>query len=128
MARRLSNHPVDIHAGAVVRHRRVSLGISQIELAAKIGVSYQQVQKYERGANRMSASTLYEIAKALSMPIAEFFAGLPVTGRQSGRRSRDVMRFAATKEGSAIAEAFPGIGDKTRRRAIINLIRALNPT
>ena len=116
---------MDRHVGATIRTRRKALGISQTKLAVRVGLTFQQIQKYECGTNRVSASTLYEIAKALSMPIAEFFDELPITGRQSSRQSQALMRFATTKEGREIAEAFPGIDDKKRRRAIIALISTM---
>jgi transcriptional regulator with XRE-family HTH domain len=126
MTRRSRNHLVDRHVGATIRMRRKALGVSQTTLAARVGLTFQQVQKYEHGTNRVSASTLYEIARALSTPVAEFFEGLQATGPQSSRQSRALVKFVATKEGSAVAEAFPGIGSKTRRRAIANLIGALS--
>ena len=72
-------HPVDVHIGRRLRALRRGRGQSQGDLAAKVEVTYQQVQKYETGANRISASTLYEMARALSEPIAAFYDGLPET-------------------------------------------------
>ena len=69
-------NPVDVHVGLVIRQRRKALGRSQEALAEAIGVSFQQVQKYERGANRVSASMLWEIARALRCKVADFFSGL----------------------------------------------------
>src|SRR6195952_1505577 len=71
-----SPHPVDLHVGARIRMRRKVLGVSQEKLADELGLTFQQVQKYERGANRVSASKLYEIARSLSAPISYFFDGL----------------------------------------------------
>ncbi|MBI3516003.1 MAG: helix-turn-helix transcriptional regulator [Proteobacteria bacterium] len=71
--------PVDVYVGARVRERRVALGMSQTDLAALIGLTFQQVQKYERGTNRLSASALWRAAKALGVPVLYFFDGL--TGR-----------------------------------------------
>jgi transcriptional regulator with XRE-family HTH domain len=125
MTRRSRNHSVDHHVGATIRTRRKALGISQTKLAVRVGLTFQQIQKYECGTNRVSASTLYEIAKALSAPVAEFFDGLPVTGKQPSRQTRVLTRFAAAKEGLMIAEAFPRIDDKGQRRAIVALIRTM---
>src|SRR5215472_8542656 len=81
-----SPNPVDLHVGGRVRMRRKMLGISQERLADALGLTFQQVQKYERGANRISASKLYEIARFLSAPIAYFFEGLadPTTSGAAG--------------------------------------------
>src|SRR5579862_5575580 len=69
-------NPVDLHVGARIRMRRRLQGVSQEKLADALGLTFQQVQKYERGANRVSASKLYEIASALKSPVAYFFDGL----------------------------------------------------
>src|SRR3954464_8804994 len=69
-------NPVDMHVGGRVRMRRKLLGVSQEQLADSLGLTFQQVQKYERGANRVSASKLYEIAKTLQVPVSFFFDGL----------------------------------------------------
>ena len=73
-------HPVDRHVGQRLRIRRRALGMSQMALASRLGVSFQQVQKYERGTNRLSASTLHAAAVALETPVAGFFAGLDGAG------------------------------------------------
>lgn len=72
-------HPVDVHVGARIRHRRMSIGISQEALAERLGLTFQQVQKYERGANRVSASRLWQIAHILSVPVGWFFQEMPGT-------------------------------------------------
>ncbi len=69
-------HPVDLHVGRRVAEKRISLGFSQTDLAQALGLSFQQVQKYERGANRISASKLWDVAQFLSVEIVYFFAGL----------------------------------------------------
>ena len=81
-----SPNPVDLHVGGRIRMRRKLLGVSQERLADDLGLTFQQVQKYERGANRVSASKLYEIAKSLQTSIAYFFEGLvdPSTARAEG--------------------------------------------
>ncbi len=66
-------HPIDIQVGKTIRHRRWALDMSQAELGEKIGVKFQQVQKYELGTNRISASRLWEVSKALDVPISFFF-------------------------------------------------------
>lgn len=86
-----SVHPIDKHVGERIRARRMLLAISQDRLASSIGLTFQQVQKYERGHNRVSASRLYEIAKALSVEPSFFFEGLPsiVDGTQETDPMRD---------------------------------------
>jgi transcriptional regulator with XRE-family HTH domain len=69
-------HPVDIHVGKRVRHRRWMLGMTQQQLGERVGIKFQQVQKYETGMNRVSASRLWEIAEALDTPISYFFEGI----------------------------------------------------
>ncbi len=83
-----SPNPVDTHVGQRVRTRRRLLGISQERLAEALGLTFQQVQKYERGANRISASKLYEIARFLASPVSYFFEGLtdPTAASRHGRR------------------------------------------
>jgi transcriptional regulator with XRE-family HTH domain len=73
-------NPIDVHVGASVRRRRKALNVSQETLAGRLKLTFQQVQKYERGTNRISASKLYEIARALDCAIADFFVGLPEAG------------------------------------------------
>ena len=73
-------NPIDLHVGARIRMRRRLLGVSQERLAEALGLTFQQVQKYERGANRVSASKLYEIARTLQTPVTYFFDGLADAG------------------------------------------------
>ncbi|MBN8531826.1 MAG: helix-turn-helix transcriptional regulator [Alphaproteobacteria bacterium] len=79
-------HPVDIHVGKRIRQRRIMLGLSQEILADSVGVTFQQVQKYERGTNRVSSSRLFDVAKTLGTTISYFFEGLPA--EQKKIRSR----------------------------------------
>ncbi|PTS83183.1 hypothetical protein DBR41_22200 [Pseudomonas sp. HMWF010] len=75
-------NPIDVHVGKMVRARRKALGMSQTELAETLGITFQQVQKYERGSNRISASKLYEAARTMKMEISTFFEGLaPLDGQ-----------------------------------------------
>ena len=68
-------HPVDVHVGKRIRHRRWMTGITQQQLADRVGIKFQQIQKYETGANRVSASRLWEIARALEVPVERFLSG-----------------------------------------------------
>ena len=126
-----SPNPVDLHVGGRVRMRRKMLGVSQERLAEALGLTFQQVQKYERGANRISASKLYEIARFLSAPVAYFFEGLtdPSLGAsavQDDGSEQHVHGFLMTSEGLELAAAFPRIGRSRLRRRILDLVRALS--
>jgi transcriptional regulator with XRE-family HTH domain len=124
-------NPVDLHVGGRVRMRRKLLGVSQEQLADSLGLTFQQVQKYERGANRVSASKLYEIAKTLQVPVAFFFDGLadPMegsSGDEVGQKAeRIVQEFLTTPEGLELAEVFPKIGRGRVRRQVLDLVRAM---
>jgi len=123
-----SPNPVDLHVGARIRMRRKVLGVSQEKLADELHLTFQQVQKYERGANRVSASKLYEIARALSSPVAYFFEGLsdPV-GASGGDERPDVSMhdFLMTPEGLELASAFPKIKRSRVRRRLLELVRSM---
>jgi transcriptional regulator with XRE-family HTH domain len=120
-------NPVDLHVGARVRMRRKLLGVSQEKLADALGLTFQQVQKYERGANRVSASKLFEIARFLDVPPAYFFDGL--AGEPSGAASEDpaehsLHQFLMTPEGVELASLLPKLHAKYRRR-VLELVRTL---
>jgi transcriptional regulator with XRE-family HTH domain len=122
-------NPVDLHVGARVRMRRKFLGMSQEGLAETIDLTFQQVQKYERGSNRISASKLYEIAKALKAPVAYFFEGYgeneAIEGFSESESEQFVHGFLMTTEGIELAEAFPRIKNPKFRRRILDLVRTL---
>lgn len=121
-------NPVDLYVGGRIRMRRRTLGVSQEKLADDLGLTFQQVQKYERGANRVSASKLYEIARSLSSPVAYFFEGLtdPVSGGVSDRAPDTLLHdFLMTQEGVELASLFPLIRGSRIRRRILDLIRAM---
>ena len=100
--------------------RRKVLGVSQEELAAVLGITFQQVQKYERGANRVSASKLYETARTLKAPISFFFEGLPEGGDREADATPDaIITFLGTPEGLQLAVLFPQIKNKRLRRSIL---------
>jgi transcriptional regulator with XRE-family HTH domain len=111
--------------------RRKLLGVSQEQLADSLGLTFQQVQKYERGANRVSASKLYEIARTLQVPVSFFFDGLadPMEGSDNDeigqQAERIVQEFLTTPEGLELAEVFPKIGRGRVRRQVLDLVRAM---
>ena len=122
---------VDMHVGARVRMRRRFLGISQQSLAAQLGITFQQVQKYERGANRVSASKLYEVACALNTPVTYFFEGLadPLVGpgepKQVQALEQSIGAFLQSSEGVELASMFARVDRPRTRRMILDLVRTL---
>jgi transcriptional regulator with XRE-family HTH domain len=126
-----SPNPVDLHVGARIRLRRRLHGVSQEKLAEALGLTFQQVQKYERGANRVSASKLYEIAAALSTPVSFFFEGLADPAKQdvesqtSGDEHHAVHDFLMTAEGLELAGLFPRLRRGRLRRRFLDLVRAV---
>jgi transcriptional regulator with XRE-family HTH domain len=123
-----SPNPVDLHVGGRIRMRRRILGVSQEKLADALGLTFQQVQKYERGANRVSASKLYEIARTLQAPITYFFEGLadPISSSTDDASSEQAMHdFLMTAEGLELAALFPKIRRGRVRRRVLDLVRAL---
>lgn len=123
-------NPVDVHVGRRVRLRRRELGVSQGWLADRLGLTFQQVQKYERGANRISASKLYEIAKLLKAPITYFFEGLDDPATPKGARYADaftgvVEELLAEPNGPQLAEAFLSIRRRSVRKGLAELARAI---
>ncbi len=122
-----SPNPVDLHVGARVRMRRKLLGVSQEKLAGALGLTFQQVQKYERGANRISASKLFEIARFLDVAPAYFFDGLTIEtkkGHKSVPAEQSLHEFLMTPEGVELASLLPKLHSKYRRR-VLELVRTL---
>ena len=128
MIRSRRSNLIDTHVGARVRMRRKFLSLSQTDLAVSLGLTFQQVQKYERGSNRISASKLYETALALKVPVAYFFEGYDDENAADFEQSQSeqaVHGFLATGEGIEIAEAFPRIQNAKHRRKVMELVRTL---
>jgi transcriptional regulator with XRE-family HTH domain len=115
-------HQTDVHVGQRVRMRRMFAGLSQSDLGDSCGVSFQQIQKYEKGINRVSASRRQQFAKLFDVPVLFFFEGLPSEGSKQKDRPDDLaQRLFATSEGVALAKAFVAIGDRSLRRSIIDM-------
>ena len=110
-------NPVDVHVGSKLRLRRTLLGMSQEKLGDAIGLTFQQVQKYERGANRVGASRLYDLARVLEVPVEYFFADMPdEVASQSPVRLREINEEKV--------EAFVHEGDPMAKRETLELVRA----
>jgi transcriptional regulator with XRE-family HTH domain len=120
-------HPVDRHVGLHIRMRRKALGISQERLAESLGLTFQQVQKYERGANRVSASKLWEIARALRTNVSYFYEGLESEAEVVSRGFMGVntQEFLLTPEGMELAATFPRVRRPGVRRKVLDLVRAM---
>lgn len=121
-------HPVDLHVGARLRLRRAGLGMSQDALARALGVSFQQVQKYETGANRLSASRLHAASRTLAAPVAWFFEGLPGDGMTDDAPANDVPAppvMAFTSQGLELAALVSEIPESQVRRRLLQLVRTL---
>lgn len=124
-----SPNPVDIHVGTRVRLRRQVMKMSQEKLGDELGVTFQQVQKYERGANRVGASRLWKMAQVLGVPVNFFFEGLgdylPMDGFAEERQRPVVYDFINSTDGVALAMAVSKIKSKPVRRRILELARSL---
>ncbi len=130
-------NPIDRHVGSRVRMRRVMLGMSQEKLGDSLGLTFQQVQKYEKGTNRIGASRLQQISRTLDVPPAFFFEGAPmldaVPGEEAAQQigvaeeasSSYVSDFLSTSEGLHLNMAFARIQDAKVRKRIIDLVVAL---
>lgn len=120
---------VDAHVGARIRLRRMLIGMSQERLGDALGVTFQQVQKYERGANRISASKLYEVSRVLGVPVSHFLDGLGGEADSAKKPDADVsghiMEFVRSPEGLALNRAFAAISDVRTKRAVLDLIRSV---
>lgn len=123
-----SPNPVDRHVGLRIRLRRKELGVSQEKLAESIGLTFQQVQKYERAANRVSASKLWEMARALKTSIGYFYEGLgdpAMSPPPGGEGQRSVHDFLLTPEGMELAALFPKLRRARVRRRLLELVRTM---
>jgi transcriptional regulator with XRE-family HTH domain len=123
-------NPIDIHVGRRVRLRRKEMGLSQEGLAARLDLTFQQIQKYERGSNRISASKLYAISCILKVQVGFFYEGLedpasPHGGNYSATWSSVIEDLLAEPNGPALAEAFLSIRRRSVRKSVVELMQAL---
>lgn len=121
-----SPNPIDIHVGARVRMRRFLLGMSQSKLAEQLGVTFQQVQKYEKGTSRISASRLQTIANVFGVPVGFFFENIPDhVHQETDPLSDSADASLLTQEGVALNKAFVRIRSAKVRRSIVELVKLL---
>jgi transcriptional regulator with XRE-family HTH domain len=123
-------HPTYKHVGSRVRMRRLMLGMSQEKLADQLGITFQQVQKYEKGVNRISASRLQQACDILEVPVAFFFEQAPGSvshgrGLAEAPSPAYVNDFLASTEGLSLLKAFMQIDDPALRRSIVRLVEAV---
>jgi len=126
-------NPIDKHVGSRVRMRRMMLSMSQEKLGDALNLTFQQVQKYEKGTNRIGASRLQQISQVLQVPVAFFFEGAPALelegaasgGLQEAPSPAYVTDFLATSEGLALIKAFRRISDAKLRRRIVDLVEQM---
>jgi transcriptional regulator with XRE-family HTH domain len=124
-AQRAAN-AIDRRLGERVRSRRLALGISQERLAELLGITFQQVQKYEKGANRIAASRLYEIAAALDMSVADFFESVGGPSGSAGARHLSALLHAPSPpEAKEVVRLFASIKSHKVRRRLLELLRSL---
>jgi transcriptional regulator with XRE-family HTH domain len=126
-------NPIDKHVGSRVRMRRMMLGMSQEKLGDALALTFQQVQKYEKGTNRIGASRLQQISHILQVPVAFFFEGAPhladgviiTDGMDPAPSPTYVSDFLATSDGLSLTKAFMRIPDPKLRRRIVDLVQQI---
>jgi transcriptional regulator with XRE-family HTH domain len=127
-------NPVDVHVGSRVRYRRMIVGMSQEKLGEKMNLTFQQIQKYEKGTNRIGASRLFQLSKILDVPVGYFFedafhnsAPAPaLQGMHEPEQEAYLLDFLNSREGLDLNRAFAKIQDPKVRRRVIDLVRALS--
>jgi transcriptional regulator with XRE-family HTH domain len=123
-------NPIDKYVGSRVRMRRIMLGMSQEKLGEALGLTFQQIQKYEKGTNRVGASRIQQISEILQVPVSFLFEGGPTSttggdGFGEGTSPAYVSDFLATSEGLALTRAFTRITDSKLRRSIVDLVEQI---
>ncbi|MEQ1931514.1 MAG: helix-turn-helix transcriptional regulator [Parvularculaceae bacterium] len=122
-------HPVDVHVGGRVRMRRMMLGLSQDKLGDALGLTFQQVQKYEKGSNRMGASRIFEIANVLEVPIQYFYDDFSTKNGSYGFAEAEgdsFMQLLHSPEGVQLCRHFAEIRDPKVRRKVLDLVKTLS--
>ncbi len=127
-------NPVDVHVGSRVRYRRMIIGMSQEKLGEKMNLTFQQIQKYEKGTNRIGASRLFHLSRILEVPVGYFFEDAfansaqahPAHGLHEPEQENFLLDFLNSREGLDLNRAFAKIHDPKVRRRVIDLVRALS--
>jgi transcriptional regulator with XRE-family HTH domain len=127
-------NPIDTHVGSRVRFRRMLLGMSQEKLGERLGLTFQQIQKYEKGINRIGASRLFDLAHVLGVPVQFFYDDAPTAdhprslmpaGFAERPEESSIVEFLRSRDGLELNKAFVRISDAKARRAIVDLVRSL---
>lgn len=120
-------HPVDIHVGKRIRQRRWMIGMTQQQLAEHVGIKFQQIQKYETGMNRVSASRLWDIAESMNVPVSYFFEGLEGADQAADQSGAENIQgdLLADKEALELVRSYYAIPEMQRRR-LFELARVLS--
>ena len=126
-------NPIDVHVGSRVRFRRMLLGMSQEKLGDKLGLTFQQIQKYEKGINRIGASRLFDLAQVLGVSVQFFYEEAPAAepaqlvpeGFAERPAEGSIVEFLRSRDGLELNKAFVRISDAKARRAIVDLVRSL---
>ncbi|MGQ0677596.1 MAG: helix-turn-helix domain-containing protein [Rhodospirillales bacterium] len=135
MSRRPAGDAIDVHVGKRVRERRVQLGLSQKNLAKSVGVSFQQIQKNERGTNRIGASRMFELSKVLNVPVSFFFDDLPpqppiksALPRKIAAENRAAFApgLMGAKETQELLDSYYAVKSQRLRKRVLTFIRGLN--
>jgi transcriptional regulator with XRE-family HTH domain len=127
-----SPNPIDVHVGSRVRLRRMLVGMSQEKLGEMLGLTFQQVQKYEKGANRIGASRLFHISRILGVPVQFFFEDMPggiatpAGGVAESDSSPFVMDFVSSAEGLQLNRSFAKITNPQVRKRLVDLVKSLS--
>jgi transcriptional regulator with XRE-family HTH domain len=127
MTRRDPNY-IDVHVGSRIRMRRQLINMSQERLGELLGITFQQVQKYEKGSNRISASRLFYASKTLGVPVQFFYDGLPEVDQPEGMSDSagdEIVGSMMTPEGIQLAKAFKDADSSTKRKLIAGLARLI---
>ncbi len=123
-------NPIDVHVGSRIRLRRTMLGMSQEKLGGALGITFQQIQKYEKGTNRVGASRIQAISNILNVPVSFFFEDAPgenhgQAGMAEASSSNYVVDFLSSSEGLQLNRAFVKISDAKVRRKLVDLVKTL---
>jgi transcriptional regulator with XRE-family HTH domain len=127
-------NPMDIHVGSRVRLRRMVIGMSQEKLGEKMGLTFQQIQKYEKGTNRIGASRLHQLSQIMDVPVGFFFEDAPhhmmrqsgASGFAESKTEAFLLDFLNSRDGLELNRAFVKITDPKVRKRVVELVRALS--
>ena len=132
-SKRSGPHPIDVYVGSRVKLRRMILGMSQETLGKSLGLTFQQIQKYEKGVNRIGASRMFELSQLLDVPVQFFYDGFgaaprPANGFAEDETGESVMDLVNSPEGVQLCRYFAGISDLEVRKRVLELVKSIAET